>query len=84
MTHEPAPEILGEEESADPQREDWLGGEALVRWPRARRGLTPSALACLTVAMACAFGAGLILGGSAAMLVHRSRKGVKVSSSTHK
>jgi hypothetical protein len=74
MTREQAPEILGDEDSAKRQRDEWLGGEALVRWPRARRGLTPSALACLTVAMAFAFGAGLILGSAATTLLRRSAK----------
>ena len=74
MTNEQAPKILGEEDSAERQRDEWLGGEALVRWPHARRGLTPSALACLTVAMAFAFGAGLVIGGGAAMLFNRARR----------
>ena len=55
------------------QRENWLGGEALVRRPPGRRwgNLTSSQIACVTVAVAFGFGAGLILGSAATMLLRR-------------
>jgi hypothetical protein len=65
--------MIGEEKFLQQdQREDWLGGEAMVRLPR--RGWNLSEQNGFLLAMAFAFGAGMIIGGGATMLLRRIRR----------